>query len=61
MNVVDQSHENASLFARTLAMPREQFESVVIDKRYNVQDIADAYGVYYFPVQIRGIELEIWE
>jgi len=58
---LDESDDAAWLFARTLAMPREEFETAVIEHKCNVQAIADTYNLDWSTILLRGMELNIWE
>jgi hypothetical protein len=63
---VDVNDDKAWLFARTIGMPRKQFEQVLLDNlmengTYNVEAVAKEYDVDYFQVLLRGEELNIWE
>ncbi len=55
------SDRAAWLFARTLAMPRDGFETLAVEKNYNIRDIADVYRLNYYPVLLRGKDLNIWK
>lgn len=57
--------DDAGLFARSYAMPRDNFEKVVAkcvkDGVCMAQDVAKEFKAEYFDVISRGIDLNIWE
>lgn len=58
-------HDEADLFARTLAMPRQIFEQVAVENlengTFNLRNIVKTYREDYFQILQRGQELKIWE
>ncbi|MCL2375509.1 MAG: hypothetical protein FWC82_03185 [Firmicutes bacterium] len=61
----DSTHDEAWVFARTLAMPRKFFEEIAIenfkDDKYHLKGIIETYKEDYFQIQTRGLELNIWK
>lgn len=59
-----EANQRADLFARAFVMPRDRFMEVVgentSEDKCDVKAVAERFGVSYWDVLLRGIDLHLW-